>query len=287
MLWILFALLTACAEAIRNAFQKRVANHEDAFVTAAAVPLYSLPFLIIALFVVGIPEFDPGLWITVGAFAIVSAIGFICFALAIKKSGLSDTIPMLAFSPAFMLIAGPLLLGEQISLIGGAGMLLIVTGAYLLHIKDISKGIFGPIKALFHDVGARLMLITAILWTFTSILQKIGVEQSSPVAFATLSFSASALVLVSIASIEAGKKRHQLYTDFRGFVPIGFFAATMILLWMLALSYGTATYALPMRRTAILFSVLIGGLVFREKNLKDHALGASVMILGAVLISLA
>jgi len=99
---------------------------------------------------------------------------------ALKYSDLSISVPMLTFTPLFLLVTSPIILGEFPSLLGLLGIFLIVSGSYLLNIKEFKQGYLAPFKALFRERGPKLMLIVAFLWSITSNYDKIGALNSSP-----------------------------------------------------------------------------------------------------------
>jgi drug/metabolite transporter (DMT)-like permease len=57
------------------------------------------------------------------------------YMVAIRDSALSLTLPYLAFTPVFTVLSAWLLLGEQVTAQGLAGIALVVLGAYGLNIK--------------------------------------------------------------------------------------------------------------------------------------------------------
>ncbi|NQE06765.1 hypothetical protein C5S32_12915 [ANME-1 cluster archaeon GoMg1] len=65
---------------------------------------------------------------------------------------------------------------------------LIVTGSYLLNINHSKKyrshgyknRYLAPFKALLKEKGPRLMLVVAFIWSLTANIDKIGLQNSSP-----------------------------------------------------------------------------------------------------------
>jgi drug/metabolite transporter (DMT)-like permease len=53
-----------------------------------------------------------------------------------------------------------------------------------------------------------------------------------------------------------------------------------------AISLTKAAYMISVKRLSILFSVITGGALFKEKNIKIRLLGAILMLLGAVIITI-
>lgn len=66
---------------------------------------------------------------------------------------------------------------------------------------------------------------------------------------------------------------------------LGFLFAMMHLCQMKAVVTGYVPYVLSIKRLAILFSVILGALIFKEKNLKQRAMAALLMIVGVAIIA--
>ncbi|RME30735.1 hypothetical protein D6789_04760, partial [Candidatus Woesearchaeota archaeon] len=57
-----------------------------------------------------------------------------------------------------------------------------------------------------------------------------------------------------------------------------------ILLGLKTLELAPVSLAIPIRRTSALFSIVLGGRMFHEKNIKRKLSAATLMVLGAALI---
>ncbi|MCZ0904811.1 EamA family transporter, partial [Microcoleus sp. HI-ES] len=76
--------------------------------------------------------------------------------------------------------------------------MLIVSGSYLLNIKEKSKGYLAPFKALLDEPGPKLMLIVAFLWSITSNFDKIGVKNSYPIFWLFSLFGTMTVLLLPV-----------------------------------------------------------------------------------------
>jgi len=205
---------------------------------------------------------------------------------AIKSSELSITVPMVAFSPLFLLITSPILLGEFPSHAGLAGIVLIVAGSYLLHINKISGGLFAPIKALFENPGPRYMMLVALIWSITANFDKIGVMNSSPMFW---SFSLALFLSISMFPIALITNRNLFGTlkkNFFRLLPIGLFQSGAMLFHMVAVQFALVAYVVAIKRSSTALGVVWGALFLKEKNMKQKLLGVSIMLGGVVLIVL-
>lgn len=284
MLWLIFALLTALASASQDAWVK--GKFGDSVYKMLAYPLlYSLPMLIAAMLLVAIPPLDSVFWWTVIVSLPVNAAGFFLYMRAIQVSPLSLTLPYLSFTPVFMFVTSPLLLGEIPNIWGVLGVCIIVVGSYVLNIDPTAYTLFSPFKALGKEKGALIMLLAALIYSAAAVLGKKAILHSS-VMFFTLTFfitlnSATLLILVT-----AGKIRPSQLADrpVHGLVA-GFLFFTHLVCHGWAISMTKAVYMISLKRMSILFGVIYGRLFFSERHLGYRLMGAGLMVFGAALIS--
>ena len=188
MLWFIFAFLTALFEATKDVLSKKSLKDIDEYVVAWSLPCFALPFLLPILLFTAIPPLGERFWLALVTGGTLYAFTLVLYMKALKSSDLSITVPMLTFTPLFLLITSPLMVGEFPGIFGLIGIFLIVTGSYLLNInhskKSRSQGYrnryFAPFKALLKEKGPRLMLVVAFIWSMTANIDKIGLQNSSP-----------------------------------------------------------------------------------------------------------
>ncbi len=283
MLWLLFALLTALFESLKDIFSKKSLKGTDEFVVAWALPCFALPFLIPALIVTGVPHLGSRFWLALLSGTSLYAVTLILYMRAIKISDLSITVPMLTFTPLFMLLTSPLLVCEFPDWTGIIGILLIVTGSYLLNIGEKGvHGYFAPFKALVRDDGARLMLLVAFIWSITANIDKIGLQNSSPLFWVIAVDTVTAILLLPLGIL----KREAIYTNIRGLLSIGLFGGLTAIAQMTAISLTLVAYVIAVKRTSAIIGVLSGHLVFNERGLRERLSGAIVMVAGVLFITL-
>lgn len=286
MVWFVFAFLAALFSALMAVFKKKSLKDVDEYFVGWSWRFFTVLFLIPLLLFTKF-EFGDKFWIALLIGGSLNAINTIIIVKAIKESDISITMPMISFTPLFILILSPLIINELPSFTGLIGVLLIVLGAYFLKIKEIKKGLLVPFKSLFKEKGPRLMLLAAFIWSITSIYDKIGTLNSSPILW---SFLMNLFIVGLISPIMLYKSKNKislLKTKFYYLIPIGLFGAAMAVSQMTAVSIGIVSYVISIKRTSILLSVLFGFFVFKEKNIKPRLMGAIIMILGVLLITLA
>ncbi|MGZ7069890.1 MAG: EamA family transporter, partial [Methanobacterium sp.] len=75
-------------------------------------------------------------------------------------------------------------------------------------------------------------------------------------------------------------------TDIRLLFAVGFFSALAIVTQYIAITTLLVPYVIAIKRTSTIMSVLFGSLIFKEKGIKGRLLGAGIMVLGVILITL-
>ena len=285
MLWFLLSLLSAASESAKDVLSKKSLKKIDEYSASWSLRFFSLIFLVPLLVIVKIPTIGSGFWAALLVSGLLNLVTTVLYMKALKSSDLSVTSPMLAFTPLFLLMTSPLIVGEFPAFLGLIGVLLIVSGSYILNAGERHKGLFAPFKALLKEKGPRLMLAVAFIWSITSNFDKIGVQNSSPI-FWTVSVNALiALLLTPLLLYKSKKATTTIQKNLKVLVPIGLFGALIHIFQMTAISMALVTYVSSIKRTSILFSVLSGWVVLKEKGIRERLAGAAVMIAGVVLIA--
>ncbi len=283
-LWWVFSLLTALAVASQDAWVKKFFSHLSTFEMSAYPLVYSFPLFCLGLCFVSVPPLNRDfLWSYLVSLPL-NAAGFLLYMKAIRQSPLSLTLPYLAFTPVFMIATGLVFLNEIPNAYGIAGILFICIGSYVLNLEPDKFSLMSPFKAIFKETGSWIMMIVAFLFSFAAVIGKVAIINSSPVFFAMFFFGTFDLFLIVILWA-SGKIR---ITTFVQSPSTGMVAGTLLFLHALfhawAISMTKAAYMISVKRLSILFGIIYGGLIFKEKNLLIRFTGAFLMVSGAVVI---
>lgn len=287
MIGIFLALFSAFFESLKDVTSKKVLKNVDEYVAAFSLRFFALPVLLLVLVLAKIPTIQEGFW---GALFLSGSLNFLATILymkAIKTSDLSLTIPLVNFTPLFLLITSPFMVGEFPQTIGIIGIFTIVVGAYLLNVQERQKSLTAPFQALLKEKGPRLMLLVAFIWSISSNIQKIGVLNSSPVFYALAENIFLSFLLFPVMLYKSPQGLRTIKNEIKSLFPIGFFSALVLTFQMIAIGLTLVVYVISIKRMSTLLSVLFGHFLFREKDVKQRLLGAAVMVLGVLLIALA
>lgn len=285
-MWIVLALITAVCEAAKDGLCKKGLQSLDVFTIAWVWKVFSLPFILPLIFFAPLPdELPKEFWTALLVGGGLNILATVLYIRAISTSDLSITLPLLSFTPAFLLITSPVLVGDIPTPLGYAGVLFIVGGSYLLGIKERSS-ILGPLKALVRDPGARLMLAVALIWSVAANMDKIGVMATNPFFWAVCIQSFISVGLTVVLYSMRARIRGRMQSSMPVLLLIGLVTGIGFVCQMAAISIGLVPYVIAIKRTSIVLGVLIGGLYFLEKDLRTRVSATLVMLAGVMLIAM-
>ncbi|MBW1850963.1 MAG: EamA family transporter [Deltaproteobacteria bacterium] len=286
MPWFFLALTAALSQAGNDAISKRFFSDLTAYEMGLIRLLYALPYLLAGLIFVPCPPLDKTFWLCI-AFALpLELIAFLCHMRAIKISPLSLTLPFLAFTPAFVILTGFFILNETLNIHGILGIILIAIGSYAMNLSAVRRQWLSPVMAIFKEQGSWLMLLTALIYSFTATIGKLAITHSSPQFFAVTYFLFFTILVISLYPVIPRAKPTNLFKKPLPCIAAGMMLAAMIFSHTYAISLIEAAYMLSVKRTSILFGVFFGALLFKEGKIRERLLGTSVMMCGVLIIGL-
>lgn len=292
MLWFLFALGGAVSQAVYAGMVKHLLTEKQIY-PLAGISFLSASLLLSAIVLfVGVPVTGPGLLPAVLGTVIINIIATILLYRALSRSDLCLCIPMLAFTPVFLLVTSFLILGELPTPAGALGMVLVTSGAYILNLDPVARGpaaLAIPFRRLFSDRGVQSMLGVAFLFSISVNFDKQVVENFDPFFGSVLVFLLLALAFLILAALDRrGKKDIVPATPLcllLAYPAVGFVLVWEIVMINLAYMMAIVPYVISVKRLAIVFSVLFGLLIFQEEFSWGRILGALIMVAGAGMIA--
>jgi uncharacterized membrane protein len=178
---------------------------------------------------------------------------------------------------------------ENTNIYGALGVWIIFFGTYFLNIQEIRWGFMAPIKALYQNLWAKYMLLTALLWSVSAPLDKLWVLQVWVLGWMLLSNAIISTLFVWLMLVLGKSMNPQFMLEKKNMKKIG---ALSLLLWvwvflqMLALKYTLVIYVVALKRASWIFSVLLWYVVYKEKNIIQKIFAAAIMLAWVMLISI-
>ena len=244
---------------------------------------FTVPFTVLLVWYDGIPaiHWQPFLAATLLSF-LVNLLAWFLFFKALSLAPVALTIPFTAFTPLFLIPIAYFSIGEVPSGRGIAGIFLIISGAYGLHLN--SGSLFKPFRSLFRNKGTRYMLIVSFIWSISATAEKVAVVNSSPAFYGLVIFSLLAIaylpVIRKIRPTDSILAPRTLFL----FTLLGLINGLLLWVQFTALKYLYVSYVIAFKRAGIFVSVLFGAFILKEANPVRNLLFTGLMVLGIFLI---
>ena len=217
----------------------------------------------------------------------LNVVANLCFFWAVTVSPLSLTVPLLAFVPVFTTIAANPLLGELPGLRQIVGIGVVVVGALTLNAGAAeTRSPLAFARALFRERGSLPMLVTALCWSLTIVVDKLATMHAGfGIHGALLN---AGLGLFGLALLGTRGRLGELRRLREAWKP-----------WLFAISMGalglgtqlvavqhlfTALVEAGKRAIGVTMSVVVGRLVFGEAINRFKVAAVVLMSVGAGLI---
>lgn len=248
----------------------------------------SSTMLFMPIFYILIPEFT--LPSSIIPFLVASGVAetlyFVSLGKAYESGDLSIVYPLARSSPMFVAIAAALLLEETITNWGITGIIIVVIGVYVLHLKSFTyKDLTLPIRS-FGEPATVYALLASLGTTVYSISDKKGVTIVNPVLY---SFWLG-IVITSIMSVVIiyRKGLKSLKIEMRGsstrILVSGFLMKGGYLLVLVALSLAQVSYILSIRQISVVLGTLLGLRYYKEEHGTTRFVGAFVIFVGVYIL---
>ena len=286
--WVPLTLLCAFSLASADALTKRyLADYTGRELLMVRFGLTGV-LLAPGLWLAPLPPVPFVFWGWMALLVPLEIVAMLLYVLAIRDGPLSHTLPYLAFTPVFVTVTGWLVLGERVSPRGLGGIFLVVAGAWVLNLEALDArrpaSWVEPFRALAAEQGARRMLATAVIYSFTSVMSKAVLAYATPLSFGPLYFVLiGGVTLLVLPRLEprgwSALARRPLAN-----LAVAALFALMVITHFLALARVEVAYMIAVKRTSLVFGVLYGALLFGERRLARSLSGSAMMVAGVALI---
>lgn len=284
-LWLFLGLAAALGDSGADVLTKRYFSHLPPYGMALVRLLGGIPFLAAAVWFVSPPPLTRSFLFIVAAMLPLEIAAMLLYMRALKICHLSLCVPFLAFTPVFLIFTGWLILGEGLNRWGVLGTCLIAGGSYFLGLGPGRRGVWAPFQALARQLGARLMLMVATLYSLTAALFKLAILHSDPLFFgAAYPLTFTGLMLAGYPLSRA--RAWPLLGRSGWWLAAGFCFALSTLSLAGGVKLAPITYLVAVKRLSLLISVALGGLWLRERPILPRLVAATLMCAGVALITM-
>jgi drug/metabolite transporter (DMT)-like permease len=282
---VVLILLSAASHAVWN-FLAKGSRDKDSFMLLMNLSsqLTLLPVFILWLDDWSLPlSVLPFLSISAGT----EAIYFLALSRAYDVGDLSVVYPVARSSPLFVAVAGAVLIGEALTAIGMIGILLVLVGVYILHLRSLRlDSLLEPLRS-FKGPAFGFAVIAALGTTTYSLSDKVVVTRVNPILYAFWLEVAIILVLTPIVLKKRG------YRNIKSEWSIAWGKITLsgalmrggYLLVLVAMTLASVGYILAFRQVSVVIGAFLGVVLLGEGYGAPRLLGSAAIFAGVYIIA--
>lgn len=282
MVWVILSILSGFFDAFSFAYMKKLGKLNSVLLLSLR-HIITLPLMLVVFLFYEIPKVKNDFYLILFINVILMLIGVYLAIKSFEISDLSVAVPMLSFTPVFLLAISYIMLGEKPSNLGLLGIFAVVIGSYIVNSSG-ARNYLEPFKAIFKNMGVLYMLAASFIFSFNATLTKIGVVKSNSGYFVFANYFLASVILAILFYKKINM--NEIRSNAKNLLWLGIATALMEVLFAVAIKYAIVSYAISLKRTSVVFSVIIGYFAFKEKNIKNSFFGSIIMFIGVLLITL-
>ena len=282
-MWILLAFASALFAGVTSILAKCGIRKTDSNVATAIRTIVVLLFAWTMVFIVGsqktISQISPKALLFLILSGLATGASWLCYFRALQLGDVNKVVPIDKSSTVLTILLALIFLGEGITWLKGAAVVLIAVGTFLMIQKKESGG--EKSKAWF-----IYAVLSAVFASLTSILAKVGIEGvESNLATA---IRTGVVLLMSWVVVFVTKKQgtvREIPKKELGFICLsGLATGASWLCYYKALQDGLASVVVPIDKLSILVTIAFSYFVFKEKLSKKAFLGLALIVAGTLLM---
>ena len=205
---------------------------------------------------------------------------------ALQVTPISLCMPYISFTPVFLILTGYVMLGELPATQKLFGVALIFVGSIVMHRLLFAAGWLEPVKAIFRERGCFYMLLVGLINSITNPIDKRLVLMTDAFTQAC-AFGLGMVVFFTILSFARRADLRTVMQTAPGWAMLaGALEAVALIFQLSSHNYIDVVITISVKRAGIILTVLLGWIIFREKDIGDKLIAASVMLAGVLIIYL-
>jgi drug/metabolite transporter (DMT)-like permease len=287
-LWVLFTLIAAASQTVRNAAQRELTSTLGTIGATHVRFLFGFPFalafLLVVLVATGVPLPRPPAifwaWVLDGALAQMTAT-------ALMLAAMNDRSFVVVYAyiktePVQAALFGLIFLGDVVTLPMAAAILIATTGVVIMALKP---GTTLGLKATMLGLAAGAMFALSAVGFRGAIL---SLASPNYVMAATFTMVIGLTVQVALLSpyllLRNPAVMRAILRAWRPSMLAGFLGAFASQFWFLAFALATAASVRTLALVEVLFAQVISAFVFKQPTTRREALGIVLIVAGVGLL---
>jgi drug/metabolite transporter (DMT)-like permease len=290
MLWAVFTLIAAAAQTARNAMQRELTASLGTVGATHVRFLFGFPFAI--LFLAGVmlatgygwPAMPPvfWLWVVFGA-----ATQIIATATMLSVMGERSFVVSYAYiktEPVQVALFGLIFLGDHISLLTGAAIVIATTGVILISLKPGAAQASTTRSTLIGLFSGSMFAVSAI--GYRGAVLSLG--HPNFVLAATFTLTVGLLMQAGLLTLYLVLREPQVLRNimkmWKPSMLAGFMGAFASEFWFLAFAIATAASVRTLALVEVLFAQGITRFIFKQPTTPREGLGTVLVVVGVALL---
>ena len=207
-----------------------------------------------------------------------------CYIKAYQLSPQSLVGPLFSLSVIFLVPLSFFVFGDIPSLAGWSGIILGIMGSFFLGWDSKNPEIKKSLNNILSEKGTYYMLGTTLIVSMAIILAKLSFTYASPLLSAFYVISALMIFWLPnmFREIPLIWKK-----NWRQLIGIGVCNGIANILHYIGLSLLPSAYYISLKRSAVVFDVILGKTINNETHFRGRLIGASLMLIGIFLVAIA
>jgi drug/metabolite transporter (DMT)-like permease len=304
---LLMAGATSISNVVKDISAKKVVDHQELFASTFWIRLFAGITFLLALGarammgmtphfrndggnLFGITGAQLGPWPTYLTYLVIEvllvAVSTLLYFRAIQVTPISLCMPYISFTPVFLIVTGSIVNGEHAATEKLVGVVLIFIGSIAMHRALFSRGLLEPIRAIWRERGCFYMLLVAVINAITNPIDARLVRMTDAFVQAA-AFGLGMCIFFTVLLLARKANAGKVIRTVPGWVILaGVLEAVALIFQLSSHNYIAVVYTISIKRAGIILVILLGWLVFKEKNIGDKLIASLVMLVGVLIIYL-
>ncbi len=288
MSWFLYALAAAILISLVAVTEKKILQHEHSLIFSAVNSIIILLLSVPLLFFANFSTLTTETLILIYICTLIAAIAFWLTAHGVKHLELSVASPLMVLNLVFVPFLAFIFVGEKLSTTQIAGVLLILIGVLALELIVHHGKLLPIIPTKGKESIFAIMFIAGLMYAATSIFDKHLLKTLDPITYLVIAHFFIAINTVALSLLFDKTLKQDLKLLFAQDLKTTLLNSILLLAERLCLTFAIATtsvsVAIAIKRLSIIFSTLLAGKLFHEKNIGQKVAVCIMMLAGVVLL---
>lgn len=292
MIGLLLSFLVAIFKSSSSILAKQLLDGDiNSYVSSWAVRFFAVPILLLVVVLFDAyetPTTEFYVYLLISAAG--GVIGTLSYMKALEVGDISFVDPLSAISPILLLVTTPIIVAEFPSAIGFVGVVIIVIGVYLIEVNvDKYDTLAGPLKtAMREEQATKYIAVLLFFYSITAPVDKLAAEAGDPIMYSLFLNGVQSIILFGIMIVMVDEwRRYVASKDTVKLSFVGIFSGIASMFQMIAITYTLVIYVLSIKRMGVVISTIWGIIIRNERGGFYRVIGAILISIGAVLISIA